>query len=469
MKALLFLLLTTLTALADLPVSGRPVSNLAGLDTIMQEEMADSTATAGVLGVIHNGRIVYLRSFGYDFGQAPIPENALFRIASLCKPVTAAAIRQLANSGAFGGQGLQRRVFNLTIDGINNNGLLTVTPFLIQGVNVLGDIRFADITVEHLLHHAGGFRRNQGPGDPMFKARQIADEMGVASPPSRHNIMRWMLGRPLIWAPGTVDLGDNEDAYSNFGYMVLGEIVAAYSPDGSYLAHLRSRTLTPSMWVPEGEYRQGRSLLIDRNGREPAYNGGDAVTSVFDDFPFPVSEPYGGWNLEAMLAHGGLIASAATMLEFGSRYEVWYPDIGTASPSNGGSHTGALTGTSSVLWRRNDAANTVVYAAFNVRNNDNGEHLAGEVRSRVATYMNGSITWPTGTCDGFWVSAGSGTSGTVGRGGYHDSYRGFAKAWKETTEGSRIRLKPGNNGWSGTLNRRMRLDAPEGAARIGVQ
>ena len=477
---LLFLLLAT--ARADLPVSGRPVPALSTFDNIMQQEMAAGGATAGVLGVMRNGRIIYLRGFGYlDDGSTPLPENALLRTASCTKPLTAAAIRQLAASGALGALGLQRRVFNLTVDGTNNDGLLNVTPFLIAGVNQLGDDRYADITVAHLLRHAGGFNRRASPGDPMFKSRDIAEQMGVASPPSRHNIMRWMLGRPLFWAPGTVDVNTNgldentEDPYSNFGYMVLGEIVAAYSPQGGYMQHLHNQVLTPDMWVPTGELLQGRTLPLNRNAREPLYTGGSSGQSVFDSFPFVVPEPYGRWDMDNMLAHGGIIVSAASMLEFGSRYEVWYPNVGTArsaTSASGGSHTGALTGTSSVIWPRGDADGLVIYAAFNHRKDDgnsNADEIAPLVRGRIANTLGLSLSWPTVTCDGFWVSAGSGTGGTVGRGGYHDPYRGFEKAWAQTTAGSRIRLKPGNNAWSGVLNRRMRLDAPEGAARIGAQ
>jgi hypothetical protein len=58
--------------------------------------------------------------------------NALFRIASLCKPITAAAIRQLANAGRFRPSGHQRRVFNLTVNGVNNCGLPNVERFFIR-------------------------------------------------------------------------------------------------------------------------------------------------------------------------------------------------------------------------------------------------------------------------------------------------------------------------------------------------
>lgn len=473
MKTLFALLLTAATVLADLPVSGRPVPDLVVFDTIMQDEMANSSATAGVLGVSRNGRVVYLRSFGYlDDGSTPLPETALMRIASCSKPFTAAAVRQLASSGALGASGLQRRVFNLTVNGVNNNGLLDVEPFLIPGVNRLADERYADITVGHLLDHAGGFNRAEGPRDPTFRSREIAEQMGIASPPSRHNVMRWMLGRPLFWAPGTVNNRDNEDAYSNFGYMVLGEIVNTFTPQGDFHSHLHHVTLTPELWVPEGEFLQGRSLLTNRHPREPLYVHSQTSFSAFDEFPFVVPEQYGGWNLEGLRGAGGLIASAQAMLAFGSRYNVWYPEIGRSQAAvspGGGAHSGALDGTSTVLWPRGDANDTVVYVAFNVRNDDNGDHLAGEVRDRVATAISNGLTWPTATSDGFWVSAGSGTGGTQGRGGYNDAYRGFAKAWNATTTGSRIRMKPGNNAWSGVLNRKMRLDAPEGTARIGVQ
>jgi len=474
MKTLLLFLLTALAAHADLPVSGRPVPALSTFDTIMQQELADSSATAGVLGISRNGRVVYLRSFGYlDDGSTLLPETALMRIASCSKPFAAAAVRQLADSGALGGNGLQRRVFNLTVNGVNNNGLLNVTPFLIPGVDVLGDNRYADITVAHLIDHSGGFNRAEGPRDPTFRSREIAEQMGVSSPPSRHNVMRWMLGRPLFWTPGTVNNRDNGDAYSNFGYMVLGEIVDTFSPQGSFHNHLHNQTLTPGMWVPSGEFLQGRSLIYNRHPREPLYVHSQNANSVFDEFPFPVPEQYGGWNLEGLRGAGGLIASAQAMLEFGARYNVWYPNIGrthAAATPTGSFHTGALDGTSTALCPRGDANDTVIYVACNTRNNDDGDHLAGEVMTRILDTLNNfSFTWPATSSDGFWVSAGSGTGGTAGRGGYNDPYRGFARAWNETTTGSRLRMKPGNNAWSGVLNRKMRLDAPEGTARIGVQ
>ena len=88
-------LAATQTATAVPAISGRPVPELTDLDDIMTTFMDANSITAGVLGVVQNGRIVYLRGFGEDYNGNDLPENALMRIASLSKPITAACIRQL--------------------------------------------------------------------------------------------------------------------------------------------------------------------------------------------------------------------------------------------------------------------------------------------------------------------------------------------------------------------------------------
>src|SRR5258706_968264 len=59
-------LLMTIAVRAELPVSGRPVPELAALDTIMTEFMNDPSRMipAGVLGISRGGRVVFLRAYG---------------------------------------------------------------------------------------------------------------------------------------------------------------------------------------------------------------------------------------------------------------------------------------------------------------------------------------------------------------------------------------------------------------------
>jgi CubicO group peptidase (beta-lactamase class C family) len=231
----LFLLVIAAKALAELPVSGRPVPGMTVFDSIVMDFMNSNEITAGVLGISRNGRIEYLRSFGWliepggGTAGVPLPENAMMRTASCVKPVTAAAVRQFDSEGGFGPAGLNTNAFDNLLAGVG--GLLDVTPR-----PVLADLRSANITLNQLLLHEGGFDRNTDPpGDVMFKSRAVADALRIPSPPSNYDIMAYMLGWPLKWAPGTVsnlNAPAATDAYSNYqGFQSALNRVS----DGSYL------------------------------------------------------------------------------------------------------------------------------------------------------------------------------------------------------------------------------------------
>src|SRR5687767_6491957 len=137
---------------AEVTVSGRPVPEMTIFDTRMKNYMEANSIGAGVLGILRQDRIVYLRGFGILQGGVDLPENATFRVASLAKPITAAAIRMMAADGTFGPLGIDREVFNLTVNSVNNGGLLNIAPW-----NGLGDNDLAVVTIRHLLYHKGGF------------------------------------------------------------------------------------------------------------------------------------------------------------------------------------------------------------------------------------------------------------------------------------------------------------------------
>ena len=210
----IFLSVSAGVATAQLPISGRPVTHAADgtsitsfstIDTKIQTFMQNNGIEAGVVGINRGGRTIYLRSFGWlekpiiwdvfpepiiIFPGIPLPETAMLRVASVTKVVTAAAIHAMAEDNLLGPAGLNRKVFNLA----GNGGLLNVDP-----AGGLGDPDFANITISHLLGHAGGFRRAD---DPYNNIRQVAIDLGVPSPPTFYDIMRWRLGRPLADVPG---------------------------------------------------------------------------------------------------------------------------------------------------------------------------------------------------------------------------------------------------------------------------
>jgi N-acyl-D-amino-acid deacylase len=158
-----------------------------------------------------------------------------------------------------------------------------------------------------LLHHTGGWDRDKS-FDPMFRSRRIAEACGVPSPAGPAEIIRYMLGQPLDFDPGT------RYAYSNFGFCVLGRAIERVT-GLAYEAFMREKILAP---IGIHQMRIGASQESKSLPDEVHYYTADgaAAESVFGSSPQPVPWPYGGFCLEAMDAHGGWLASAVDLARF---------------------------------------------------------------------------------------------------------------------------------------------------------
>ena len=424
-------------------------------DTQMATFMAANGIEAGVLGIMHEGRIQYLRGFGSLNAGVDMPENALVRLASCTKPITAAAMRRLDTQTSIN---VTDFAFNLS----GNGGVLAYTPF-----PSTGDSRLKNITINHLLQHRGGWDRGVA-GDLTYMEIDIADDMGVGSPPGRGNTMRWILGQPLQFSPG------GRYDYSNIGYLALGLILSLNTGPG-YIGYVQQQVLHPGLWVPATEVQAARTFREDRNGREPWYRSSTLSLNVFNGGLSSVSRPYGGFDVEARLGQGGVIASAAAMLELGHRYHISPGSsiiglpIDDTNPLTGNeSHNGAQSGVNTFLWHRTD--DTVVFVFFNRdKGEDSSGHYGSDFINQIDPVLDAGtqFTWPGTTSDGFWVTLGAELS-TTGFGGYHSTYRGLATAVARCADGSKVRLRPGSQPFVGTINKQLLLDAPLGAATLGL-
>jgi hypothetical protein len=455
------------SAPATLPVTGVPVPLLSVFDNSMQDFMTQNGIDDGVLAVSRNGVIIYQRGFGSLFRfphDYDLPENTPFRLASCEKTLTAAAIRMLVDDW---GLAWSTHLFNL---GQPGGGVLPIAPW-----PSLGDSALRNVTVQDAFNHVGGWDRSRAAiGDPVFQAVTIANQMGISSPPGRDNTIRYMLGQPLDFPPGTMgctDPGTGQPilCYSNFGYMVLGRVIEQWS-GLSDIDFVRRYVLTPSMWVPSTEIFWGRTFSASQNFREPDYEGGSNCTNVFDPNGPPVECPYGNWDHESFIGFGNVVASAAPLLVYMDNYQV---NVGGScgTPLNGGAgggvHSGTLDGQSSVMYQRDDHINIVVL--FNRRGQNDSVHLAYTEAANIAFLIDGMIfnhlPFPTFEVDGFWTDFNA--NGSLQVGGYNAPFQSMATALANTTDGTKLRLKPGTSTWTGTINRFMRLDAPFGTARIG--
>ena len=84
-----------------LAATGKAVPELAGLDRLMTETMARHHFPGGALAMAKDGRLVF--AHGYGLADAvtgkPVEPDAMFRIASLSKPITSAAVLKLVEAG----------------------------------------------------------------------------------------------------------------------------------------------------------------------------------------------------------------------------------------------------------------------------------------------------------------------------------------------------------------------------------
>jgi len=262
---------------------------MESFDRLMLDFLAATKAPGAALAVGRDGRLLYVRGFGWADVQArqAVQPRSLFRIASLSKPITAVAVLQLVQAGRLG---LDDRVADL----------------LRLPLDSTCDSRWRQITIRHLLQHSGGFDRSGG--DPMGLSRPIAQAAGAASPATAAQIIAYMIRRPLDFDPGS------RSVYSNFGYCLLGRVIEKLTAR-DYAASVRQAVLEP---CGAGSMRLGRSLEEGRADGEVRYYSakGFAGESAFGPPGRSVPGPYGTFCLEAMDSHGGWLASAGDLVRF---------------------------------------------------------------------------------------------------------------------------------------------------------
>ncbi len=377
---LVLLAVPLVTAAASNPTDRPTDPTFAPIDEAILGIMEDRGIHAATFAMSQDGSMVWSQGYGtmQPNGGGVVPADAMLRIASLSKPITLAAIWELDATGELSKDDV---VFCIPADP-DPSCHLPVDP--LPGSSV--DPRLGDITIDHVLNHEGGWDRYiSTPTHPMFRAHYIADAVGVDSPPSQEDIIRYMVSQPLDHKPGT------QWAYSNFGYMLLGRILEDVTGE-DYVDWVKANLFQP--WPTEAtedpvpkDVEMGHSL--ERNPREPSYKceGGWMTTSAFPPYDH-VCWPDGAWDLEAIGAAGGLIASAPTYLWFIDHYHMWSTptDYGPVLHNNNGMpraqaalpspvptsldvwtgyHFGSLDGTFTIAQQRLDGVTWV--ALFNQR------------------------------------------------------------------------------------------------------
>ena len=199
-------------------------------DALLARMGAAREPGAGII-VLRNGQVVYLGVRGVADLQAgrPIDGRTAFRLASVTKQFTAAAVMLLVRDGKL------RYEDSLT-------GLFPEFP-------VYG----RDITVRHLLNHTSGLPDYEDLMPPADPARPVEE-----SQIDDRGVLRLLEAQPAgLFRPGALW------RYSNSGYVLLGLIVEKVS-GLPFPEFLHDRIFVPLKMDNTVAFVRGRNRVVDR-------------------------------------------------------------------------------------------------------------------------------------------------------------------------------------------------------------
>jgi CubicO group peptidase (beta-lactamase class C family) len=344
--------------------TGPAVPELAAFDKAMQQFMAEREIPTGSLAVMKGGKLLLARGYGFaDREQKrPVAPDAPFRLASVTKAVTNAAVQKLIREGKLR-------------PGTKVAALLDLKPPTGRTM----DARWQDVTVQHLLDHRGGWDR-AAAFDPMFRPLEVAAALGKPGPASADDVVRYMAGQPLQFAPGS------QRVYSNFGYCLLGRVIEKVTGRG-YTDYVRAEVLAPAGVTGMG---LGRTLPADRAPGEPFYSDPGRGPNVLRPGAVEtVAAPDGTFYLEATDAHGGLIGSAVDVVRFLQAYSL--DGRPRTAPPAAGCYFGQLPGTFTMALQRADGVQ--IAALFNQSRGPGCPYA--KVRELLDKAADAVRTWPT--------------------------------------------------------------------------
>jgi CubicO group peptidase (beta-lactamase class C family) len=92
-----------LSVAATPEAGGFSAKRLSRIDTVLKEYVDKGRMNGAVAMIVHDGKIVYYKNFGYNDQEAktPMQKDGIFRIASQTKAITSVAVMMLYEEGKF--------------------------------------------------------------------------------------------------------------------------------------------------------------------------------------------------------------------------------------------------------------------------------------------------------------------------------------------------------------------------------
>ena len=302
------------------------------------------------LVVTRNDSLLYAKGYGWaDEEEGIVMEPGhIMRMASVSKLLTAVGIMVLQDRDSLS---IKDTVFG-------PGGILD-TPYFNDLVKC--DKNYKKVTVEHLLRHQVGFRR-----DPLFSSVDVKNQLGLDHAPTKEDYYGIVLSRRLRWVPGT------SQKYSNFGYLLLSEIIEKVS-GMPYEEFMKKEVLEPAGCF---DMHIGGIYYKDKRANEVRYHTHEGDGKYVEEYTGNgnmVERCYGGTNLPLLSGAGAWCGSPAEIARLVASIDgnpgvediishesflqmIEYFDENTFSlgwndttPAKGWNRTGTLAGTSALV------------------------------------------------------------------------------------------------------------------------
>ena len=371
------------------------------LDLHRAQAVADSAARALVaagqipgivVGIAARGQPMFTRGYGIaDVEmQAPVTTATVFRIRSITKQYTAAAVLQLVERGTMR---------------LDDSITRYLPDFPVQGHHV---------TIRHLLNHTSGLTTRTGSLDIATALGQKGGEAQWHKLDFSYSEMVERFGRlPFEFKPG------EKYDYNNFGYFLLGHIIAKVV-GVPYPEYIEREVLRPlgleATWYCDDQ------RIIPQRAEGYEFVGGKLINAPYTSAVAPggsagsLCGTVGDGLRWTELLHGGKVISQAMYAEMTTRPRLtggdssWY-GMGAYLPPARVSfgrrkiyHGGTRPGFGSYVAHYPDAGLTI--AAFN--NGGSGREKAEEIEAAIARAALGAEGRPLSASElaryeGTWV------------------------------------------------------------------
>lgn len=328
------------------------IQELEGLDRKVRKFLTRWQIKGASLAVTRNDSLLYAKGYGWadEELQVAMEPGHILRMASVSKLITAIGIMKLQDKGLLT---IKDKVFG-------EEGILD-DPFFTELTSC--DRNYAKVTVEHILRHQAGFRR-----DPLFSSNDVQAQLRLDHTPTKEDYYSLVLSRRLRWVPGT------SQRYSNFGYLLLSEIIEKVS-GMPYEQFIKEEVLEPAGCY---DMHIGGIYYEDRRPNEVRYythEGDGKFMAEYNGSGRMVERCYGGTNLPLLSGAGAWCGSTVELARLvasvdgdpviediisseGISQMIEYYDSDTFSlgwndtaPNKGWSRTGTLAGTSALVKR----------------------------------------------------------------------------------------------------------------------